>query len=448
MYFSIALEEILVHILHNAFTDNMEQMLEISVEKNLSRVQISIYDKGIPGKTEFKPCSYDIMNQDDICSGKNLSIHLINSFVDRISIKNHGTGGRETKLIKYFAKAQIYEKKEETISPKIQQISFSYRLIKEEEAINVAQCVYDEYGYSYPYEDIYYPEYFVQNMKNGTLYPFIAVGEQGEIGGHLALSLCELKPALAEVSMGVVKKDFRRLSLTKNLIKTLVEFGKTLSINGLYVRPVTYHTHMQHIVLAAGFQPCGFSLSYIPERLETSYASDKERRLDLCIAYLSYDDNYKPVVFLPEEQKKCLLSIYSDCGITPLVGTPASPIIEETDLIIDLSLKTKSATIKIIKSGKDSFQQLKEEVYLLKLQKVEMIELMIPLCDQSAPFLYDVAKECGFFFTGLLPHTAEGDFLLMQNLMGNAVNYQLIRTEGCFYDLLEHIKRFDPSYIV
>ena len=81
----------------------------------------------------------------------------------------------------------------------------------------------------------------------------------------------------------------------------------------------------------------------------------------------------------------------------------------------------------------------------LKKEKCAVAELFINLSDIAAPFAYEEAKKFDFFCTGIIPFSNKCDYLVMECLMNEIVDYEAIKTVEPFTSLLEHVRKFDPN---
>ena len=82
---------------------------------------------------------------------------------------------------------------------------------------------------------------------------------------------------------------------------------------------------------------------------------------------------------------------------------------------------------------------LKDAIQNTIKNKNEMMELVISLNSASAEYGYQIAKKCGFALSGVIPGSANGDYLIMQMLAGEEIKYDQLVLAGEFEELKEDI---------
>ena len=65
--------------------------------------------------------------------------------------------------------------------------------------------------------------------------------------------------------------------------------------------------------------------------------------------------------------------------------------------------------------------------------------MLINMSDSAAPFAYEAAKNCGYFFTGIMPGGEGGDYLVMQNLFWGEVDADAVVTRGEYTEILRYL---------
>ena len=115
------------------------------------------------------------------------------------------------------------------------------RLLRPEEAIQVSQCIYRAWGYSYPNDDLYYPDRIVHLNATGELVSIVAVDAAGNVVGHYALERPDLGP-IAETAQAVVSPAHRGRKLMERMRTFLEAQAGRLGLVGVYGQPVSSHT--------------------------------------------------------------------------------------------------------------------------------------------------------------------------------------------------------------
>jgi len=235
----LALEEALTNIIKHSFIPGQLEDIEIEFLQVPLGLKISIWVKGIP----FDPALFPIFNRKDLeknLNDRGLGTFLIQQVMDDYSYINHGHDGIEVILAKYLPSKSIEEiindGETEAFSkrPGKEKPPFTIGLMKPEEAVEVSRLAYYSYGYSYPYENIYYPEKVARLIKSGNLISMVARLENGEIIGHAALDRGSDSTANAELGIGFSSPAYRSMGILNMLLDALIEIAKKESIFGLF----------------------------------------------------------------------------------------------------------------------------------------------------------------------------------------------------------------------
>ena len=105
----------------------------------------------------------------------------------------------------------------------------------------------------------------------------------------------------------------------------------------------------------------------------------------------------------------------------------------------------KLGKIYVEHAGSDIYAALKTSLLTAKREKCAIVQLYINLTDPHAPFAYEQAKALGYFCTGILPCTTIGDYLTMQCLVSDIVDYNTFQTIEPFTTLISKIQKLDPN---
>ncbi|MDD3773453.1 MAG: ATP-binding protein, partial [Weeksellaceae bacterium] len=164
----MATEEAVSNVITHAF-ENEEATFSVIIHPISTGIKISIKDKGLPYNPE--KTSFD---ENQMTGFGNF---IIGKLMDNVVYKNLGHQGKELTLFKYFSTRhteldkKIETKESDTISieKKEKRPTYTYinRYLTPKDTLEVARCAYESYGYSYPYEHIYFPERVETLNKSG-----------------------------------------------------------------------------------------------------------------------------------------------------------------------------------------------------------------------------------------------------------------------------------------
>jgi len=109
--------------------------------------------------------------------------------------------------------------------------NYDIHTIRENEYAQVAKCIYKVYGYSYPNEDLYYPEKIKLLNKAGKLISVIATDEKGQEVGHYTLERYDLGH-IAETAQAIVIPQHRKRELIEKMRAKLEQIEiRLMSLN-------------------------------------------------------------------------------------------------------------------------------------------------------------------------------------------------------------------------
>jgi hypothetical protein len=312
--------------------------------------------------------------------------------------------------------------------PRAPEQEYEIRRLEPREAIQVARCVYRAYGYSYPNEDLYYPERIVHLNQTGDLVSAVAVDATGEVVGHYALER-EAAGPVAESGQAIVSPAHRGRRLMERMRAFLEDEGGRVGLCGIYGQPVTTHVFSQRVNESFGSRVCGVSLGLAPRSV--SFKGIQTEPLPQRESVMLYFKYLGPVpgvvVYAPAHHRPALERIYA--GLDAPVELRADPGDAPFDVRayangvnaeqVDVSLKPDYGlgTIRVRQIGPDSGSAVRRLRRELAESGAEAIFLELPLAQPGAPALCRAAEREGFFFSGLGPSFArDGDALRLQYL--------------------------------
>jgi len=434
----LATEEAMVNVINYAFSPNETAHFEIRISVQGMDFIVTLHDKGKP--FDFSALELNTQNWEG------LGVKLMQGLTDKVEFKNLGSEGREQSLIKRLVELPHYQmRNEEVTCPIPEHIEFDIHPLREAESIEVAQCIYDEFGYTYPYEMVYYPQQFFKACQRGEVYSLVATMPNGEVAGHLALMISKEFPGTAEMGIGVVKRRFRKYSIMNQLTDLIIHHTQHhLKLTALFAQPVAYHTITQKMCNNSNLTACYFSLHYTNDEFASTFQGGKSRSSVAC-AMLPFQ-LFSRVLYLPDEVMPMISEVIKNMNIERrfLKGNLPNPS-DETIKTLTINQKMRIGKCFIEKAGADFLQRLKRNILILKQEKCAIAEMYINLSDPAAPYAYECAKKYDFFCTGIMPQSKNGDYLVMECLMNDVVDYEAIKTIEPFTSLLNHVRRLDPN---
>lgn len=360
---------------------------------------------------------------------------------DGVELRNLGRGGREQTFRLHAPAGEAEAGGAPGSGRRYVPDDFDIHPMRPEERMQVARCLYDEFGYSYINEAVYIPDMLGRSVEEGSIVPFTSTSPEGEVAGFMSLLRDRHLPGTAEMAMVVVKKRFRKLSIMNRLIDHSMAAASSMGLVSVNMEPVAYHPYTQMVSDREGMTPCGLWLNKITPELDTSFGTGARGSLFWSAKLFS---DAPREAHIPSETLPMCRRILSGMGAERVVREGSEPE-GPTTLVTERSEIMGTFRIYAESVGTDCYGALRRALHDSKRLGCELTELMINLRDPAAPSAYDDARELGFFCAGMLPACSDRDLLLMQNTMSRAVDYETIQTTESFRRLLEDVRGFDPE---
>jgi RimJ/RimL family protein N-acetyltransferase len=459
----LAVDEACTHVIETAFEPGEEQELVVSCRRAPGGLEVTIADKGLP----FDPGSiaeYDARGGlDRDLSG--LPFYLIQQLMDEVRFVNKGWEGKEIQLIKYLdspdvetyfteEELQPYDTGAEPAPPG----EYTYRLMRPEDAVEVARCIYKTYGYTYPGEHVYFPERVLAMNQTGEMVSAVATTEAGEVIGHCALS-GEPGDRAMEIGQAVVAPAHRGRGILQRLMDLLVNEALPRGLMGLYVHAVTLHPFSQRVCLKYGFRESAVLLGYAPRRVKMKKLADDHlpQRETVVYGYQPLGEPPRGVVYPPDHHRPMVTRIYHNLGLERELASPeiGYPELEAGLPRFDLSTKAVSglgiAVMEVGGYGPGIEQEVKGKLRDLCHEGIAVVYLKLPHGDPQTALLCERFEQLGFFFCGVQVRPAEPegmaarDVLCLQYLNGPRIDYDLLQIHSEFgRELVAYIRQRDP----
>lgn len=395
--------------------------------------EFSVRDKGVPGWQDFSFDKNEITQNQ-----KDLRNFLLSLYVDDIGMEKLGNQGQRIFIRKKLMNPLEFvapEPYEETVAL---DTNITIRPVETQaDVIEAIRCIYAEYGYSYSYERLYYVNSFMELIQTKQIMSFLAVNDHGQTAGHFALAFSDLYKNMPEISTVVIKKEFRGLGLFSKFMEHSEKVGKEYGFRALMGQPVTFHPMSQKAFLRAGYTATSLLMSYINPEIESEYNKNGER-LGLSVGVKILDENAYSKVYVPEELRDFADKIYTRLGMKYDLYTEGETD-DSTEMSVETSSALKMSKILVRKADEGIKTELDQCINDAIKQKCEMIELAIYMNAPGCVYTYEIAKKCGFSLSGIIPGAETGDYLIMQMLPGDKMEYDKLVLVGEFEELRDTV---------
>ncbi len=425
-------EEAFLYVLRmNGDEENFNITINAKIDEDF--LTISFLDKGLPFSYERKNSEIE-----------KASLTLMKIHCKNLMWINHGKEGKELQIL--FQRPQkditqyelVFSKEKERPSEDI-----LIELFDGKNGYQISQLIYKCYGYTYPNEDLYFPERVEKLNQEGKVISMVAIDKKyNRIIGHYGLERYGMEN-IAEFGQAVVEPDYRGRKLLYKMRESLEETAKDLKIKGVFSQPVTSHVSSQVVNVKFSAKPCGISFGLVPrefnfKKMEVKSLSERET----CLMY------YKPFVFemknlyIPKKHRKIVEKIYENMGIKTKEGKDIK-IFQESVFDAKYNAPWGFGIIDVPKIGFDFKKSLKSTFYQLKLStQADVFFLNIPLTDCPLDEYISAIEELGFFFCGILPYALNGKDIIRFEYLNTMIDVDRIKV---YEDFAKEIFNYSVS---
>lgn len=418
----------------HAFEGEEPGTLKLVGELTPAALTLSLHDQGLPFYQTTEPGVSPSGSEGPAsaclpCQG----LVSIQQCFDEVRWIYHGVEGNELRLTKDLSGVcRLPAPKPEVLGPRAESVrsighhTYSIRLLRPGDGIQLAQLMYRVYGYSYTRVDFYYPDRLDHDVATGRLRGVVAVTGDGEIAGHSGLERPDLGP-LGGLSALAVAPAHRGQGLFKLMDDHLRSEIKRLGLIGLFAEAVTIHAISQEGCDSRGLHVTGLKLldwqahfkalqHWSPSQWESKAEPGLQRQtLVFYFNYLAPPD--RKAICPPSRHREMLAKIYRNLEVALQILEPSSPT-GQGELQVHYDQATGVGVIQVNRIGTDTLPEIcQARRDLCDVVGAKVVGLLLPLAQGGTPYLCEAVEADGFFFSGVLPHFApDGDFLRLQYL--------------------------------
>ncbi len=412
----LATEEACHNVIEHAYEPGEKGYYKVKIHREPTCFRITIRDQGMPFNLER-------LNDEKT---SDLGVRLMRACTDEVKSKYLGKKGKVVELVKNYSFEHLSDEKnsksetsQSNLAPKSEKVNL--RLMRSDETVSLARLIYRVYGYTYPHEDIYYPEKFASLIESGLVTSCVAVNEAEEIIGHLGVFLETPEDHVGESALAAVDPRYRGRGLFPKMKKMMMEEVASKGILGLYSRAVTVHVASQKSNVKMGSKETGFVLAHSPptaifKKMKTEEA---EIRRTVALFYVPVAPDIEQKIYIPDKHQEIIAKIYKHAELKRILER-ANPdklnLTQHSNIHSHVLPEMASAFLRVNRYGMDFIDELRLQIQDLSQKRVELIVIDLPLRDPSTALLCPEIEKMGFFLCGLMPEYLEGDSLRLQYL--------------------------------
>ena len=440
----LVVEEACMNVIEHAFEPGEQGFYEIIILRKPGKVVVAVEDHGLP--FDFKKI--------DTEKESGLGIMLMKAFADEIHFLNLGREGKRVELVKNLPYKDVdaylsedEKKKDSTAAPAPEDIAITIRLMKPDDAVDLARCVYRCYGYTYANGDLYVPDRVRELLESGLLISHVAVNPEGEVIGHSAIRRDYPGARVVERGQAVVDPRYRGHGLLNQLLSAVVNHARDIGIYGTYSEGVTVHTFSQKAALSIGGRETGILLGFTPATMffKKIQEGEREQRQAIVLMYTRLNDEPWRDVYPPMHHGEIIRRIYEENNYRRNIrdaadaGEQAAP---EPSSRVDVSVQADAgrAFMHVSQFGADLEELVKFRLRELCLRRIDCIYIDLPLSDPATQKFCANLEMLGFFFGGIIPELYDGDVLRLQYLNNVEIDPDSIQIASDFgKELLDYV---------
>lgn len=437
-------EEALTYVLQASFDKDEDSRIKIELSIDNFNFRVSFFDKGLP-YDESLGTSYKVKSDiNDISSLSGMELFFLKKFTQQLEWINHGSSGKELRLLlpmPYSDITEIDTIEEKSDNKKIDSSQILMRKMKPSDAISIARVIYRTYGYTYPNEDMYYPQKIQELNKSSKLVSIVCIDEStNELIAHYALER-ESLGVIAESGQAVVEPQYRGLHLMSKMRDELEKCASELKLEGIMAQPVTSHTFSQKVNIKNGSKICGISFGLVPKEQNFKALVSALSQRESCMLYFKLFKNRKRFIYIPKQHQDIITKIYNNVELDYSVSTKQS---NKESSNIDSSYYTSwgFGTINVEEIARDSLSQIKIALNHLRLNlNADVIFLYISLEYATIDELVEDIEKLGFFFCGIAPSFLNGKDVIRFEYLNTMIDTKKIKVESDIAkELFEYVK--------
>ena len=421
------------NVIEHAFEPGDDGRYDVLVLRRPGQIVVAVEDQGLP-------FDYECFKDGDPV----LSEMVHRAFADEVRFVNLGRGGNRVELIKALPRADVREglseeeHRETAGAPAVSEdVPLEIRMMHPEESPVLSRAVYRSYGYSYDWDDIYYPDRIRELQESGLMRSCVAVSPGGEFVGHLALTVEQPGSPVAEAGQAVVDPRFRGHQLFARMKTFLAERAGVEGMYGLYSEATAVHPYSQRGNLHLGARETGFLLGYIPPTVSYKDIGEDRagRRGSVALFYMRTNEEPEREIYSPARYRDAVRRVVERNGLRrEMADVRGSRLETSASSRIDVRVRQDHnlAFVQVSEPGDDLRELVEFRLRELCLHRIDVIYVDLPLSNPATQTSGDRLEELGFFFGGIIPEAKGGDILRLQYLNNVEIEPGDVRTASDF----------------
>ena len=411
-----AVELVCRNVIEHAFGPEEEGSFDVEVLRQAGQVVVAVEDQGLP---------FDYKRLQD---GEDRTVlEILHRSFDETRFVNLGRRGNRVELLKHLPHTDVRdhlpeEEHHRTVEATAahEDVSLEIRMMRPEESFELSRCVYRSYGYSYDWDDIYYPERIRELQEQGLMISCVAVTSEDEFVGHLAITVERPGSPVGESGQAVVDPRFRGHHLFPKMKTFMARWAADAGMYGLYSEATAVHPYSQRGNLHLGAKETGYLLGYIPASVSYKQIGDEraDRRGSVALFYMRVSDEPEREIFPPAPYVEGVRRVVEYNGLRRTIGEVPDPALHPSRMSVEVRQDHNLAFLRVEEPGGDLGELVHKHLRDLSLHRVDCVYVDLPLSHPTTQRSAAGLQNLGVFFGGIIPeaHPGGGDVLRLQYL--------------------------------
>lgn len=321
-------------------------------------------------------------------------------------------------------------------------IDFALRAARREDASQIISCIRDAYGDTYVKPFLYSAQGIIQYQESGKMCFSVAETPDGDIAGITACEYSEHFPGLGEIACQVVCREYNGFGLALPLACHSMHQAEQRPLSGQFARALGCHLISQKTLDGMGFTACGFLLNVFDKTLFLHrYQNGDYAKIPQSVAVKRQGKTHAGTIWLPPELGESARHIYESLGL-PYTLRESDPLPSLPGLWDeDYNQEHGTLTVWSRQCGTDFAPYLNQHLSLLASRSGQSVNLYLNLSLPGCAAAYQAARQMGFFFTGFLPCSGDGEYMILHHPLSLPVRLDNIPHIPQYAPILAQIRR-------
>ena len=320
-------------------------------------------------------------------------------------------------------------------------IDLNLRTFLPSDAPQVITCIRDAYGDSYVKPQLYREECVIEEFELGELSFSVAEDEKGIIAGITACSLSPHFPGQNEMACQVIRREFSGYGLALPLALHAMHRAEQMTLSSQFARALGCHLISQKTLKGMGFTACGFLLNVFDKtKFLHHFQNGSYAKIPQSVAVKRQGKKSAGAVYIPDEFLAAAQTMYDSLELPWILAAEGTP---ESEDLWDREEDTVHATLTLWARtcGIGFEQRLVHELNSVKDCPGQTVNLYIDLTHPGSAHAFRTAKNLGFIFTGFLPCSQSGEYMILHHPLSQPVETQDIPLIPEYEPFMELIRR-------